>query len=210
MKKALLLAGVACLYATGANAVNISPYVGAKIRYSMIESDFDVEGGDQFDVDDKVFGGSLSIGMKTNIIGGAIRAELEYNKNADAEKKYWVYYENNTGDIDEGEGTFKLKTQSLMLNGYFDVNTGTKITPYIGAGIGYTKMKGELRVNGEKGSQDDETFAWQLGAGIGYAINNNVSIDAGYRYVDYGDFEDDGDKIDTSSHELYIGIRYNF
>ena len=57
---------------------------------------------------------------------------------------------------------------------------------------------------------DDNTFTWQLGAGASYALTNNISLDAGYRYVDYGDFNEYDSKIDTTSNELYIGARYTF
>ena len=63
---------------------------------------------------------------------------------------------------------------------------------------------------GESYSADDNNFAWQVGAGVGYALNDNVSLDAGYRYVDYGDFTEDGTKLETSAHELYVGARYAF
>ena len=35
----------------------------------------------------------------------------------------------------------KIKTHAYMLNAYYDFETCTKFTPYIGAGIGYAKTK---------------------------------------------------------------------
>ena len=59
-------------------------------------------------------------------------------------------------------------------------------------------------------SIDDNNFAWQIGAGVSYAMTDNVAVDAGYRYVDYGDFTKEDTTIDTSAHELYVGARYSF
>jgi opacity protein-like surface antigen len=44
--------------------------------------------------------------------------------------------------VEDGDTTKQnFKTYSYMLNGYFDLAPYHWITPYIGAGIGYTKMK---------------------------------------------------------------------
>lgn len=210
MNKTLLLAGVAaCLFSANANAFDATPYVSAKLRYSDMSTD--IKMADTFDVDDKVLGGSVAAGVSTKVNGGSVRAELEYNKNADAEKTHGVVYLNENDDLVEGNGKFKVKSQSVMLNAYYDIDTGSKLTPYVGAGIGYAKLKGTLTIDGKSmGSMDDNNFAWQVGAGVGYALNDNVSLDAGYRYVDYGDFTEDGTKLETSAHELYVGARYAF
>lgn len=150
-------------------------------------------------LDDKVLGGSFAAGVSTKVNGGAVRAELEYNKNADAKKNTHLYGELfNT----------KIESQLFMINGYYDIDTGSKLTPYVGAGIGYAKIKGKILEAFY--SEDDNNFAWQVGAGVGYALNDKVSLDAGYRYVDYGDFTKEGLKWESSAHELYVGARYAF
>lgn len=202
MNKTLLLAGVAaCLFSANANAFDATPYVSAKLRYSDMSADVS-ELDLKRDVDDKVLGGSFAAGVSTKVNGGAVRAELEYNKNADAKKTHNLY-----GRLVNME----IESQSLMINGYYDIDTGSKLTPYVGAGIGYAKIKGKLSVLGESPySEDDNNFAWQVGAGVGYALNDKVSLDAGYRYVDYGDFTKEGLKWESSAHELYVGARYAF
>ena len=57
---------------------------------------------------------------------------------------------------------------------------------------------------------DDNTFAWQVGAGLGYAITENTTIDAGYRYMDYGSFDKNFSELDTDAHEIHLGARYTF
>lgn len=49
-----------------------------------------------------------------------------------------------------------------------------------------------------------------MGCGVGYAVNENVTLDAGYRYVDYGDFTKYEAEFDSSTHEMYVGLRYSF
>lgn len=201
MNKTLLLAGVAaCLFSANANAFDATPYVSAKLRYSDMSADVS-ELDVKRDVDDKVLGGSFAAGVSTKVNGGAVRAELEYNKNADAKKTHNLYGR---------QVNMEIESQLFMINGYYDIDTGSKLTPYVGAGIGYAKIKGKLSVLGESYSEDDNNFAWQVGAGVGYALNDKVSLDAGYRYVDYGDFTKEGLKWESSAHELYVGARYAF
>ena len=113
-------------------------------------------------------------------------------------------------------GTAELESQSLFLNAYYDIDTGTKFTPYVGGGIGYAKLKGSISNGGVKLASDSDTnFAWQLGAGIAYAVNKNISVDFGYRYTDMGDltaniYPTEKFKIDVDSHELLLGVRYTF
>ncbi len=107
-------------------------------------------------------------------------------------------------------GKFEIESQSIMLNAYYDINTGTKLTPYVGAGFGYANVEGKLSIEGESDSVDDNNFAWQIGAGSSYALNEKILLDAGYRYVDYGDFTKEDVNVDTTAHELYVGARYAF
>lgn len=207
MKKTLLLAGAAvCLFAVNAHAFDVNPYVSAKLRYSIMDNELkasDYEDTLKLSGDDNVFGGSLAVGAASSVYGGAVRAELEYNRNAEAKDTTYNVI-----------GT-EVEVQSTMLNAYYDIDTGTKFTPYVGAGLGFAKVKGTLKFFGENwGSESQYNFAWQIGAGVGYALNNNVTLDAGYRYVDYGHWTvesiDETDRLESKAHELYIGARYNF
>lgn len=206
MKKTLLLAGVATvLFTMNANAVDLNPYIGAKLRY--IEMSSDVKLGDTFAVDDNIMGGSLAIGTSFKVNKGTVRTELEYNKNQSNEKTYAMRI---AGVSNYFNGKFEIETQSVMLNAYYDFETESKLRPYIGAGLGFAKNKGSLTAAFMTGSIDNSAFAWQVGAGTGYKLTDNITVDAGYRYVDYGDISGYGVDVETSAHELYIGARYAF
>ncbi len=215
MKKTLLLAGVAgTLFALNANAMDIRPYVGAKLLYTDVDANMkwsDAGDTEQHEISDKGFGGALSVGAATKLQYGTLRAELEYSKKADLDNSYT--------SMGESFDT-KLKTQSLMLNAYYDIDTGSKITPYVGGGIGLARV--ELNDQYWKDLYDkkidDTNFTWQIGAGIAYAVTDNFSVDAGYRYIDYGNMSEtaddgyDGEKesVDMTANEIYLGMRYNF
>ena len=110
--------------------------------------------------------------------------------------------------------TLKSRVQTVMLNAYYDINTGTKFTPYVGAGIGYSHLKAKIHDVDFSESKSDNNFTWQIGAGVSYAMTDNIALDAGYRYTDAGDVkfytEDGVNKFEAQSHEFLLGARYTF
>jgi opacity protein-like surface antigen len=118
-----------------------------------------------------------------------------------------------------------LATWTVLANIYYDIATGTPLTPYVGAAIGFA-VHDLGKVNyGFAGATATETGrtvfspAWAVGAGSSYDINSDIKVDVGYRYLDAGRFETggvtDGGQIQTSkgkveAHELKIGFRYRF
>ena len=121
----------------------------------------------------------------------------------------------------------ELRTQSLMLNGYYDFKNKSKFTPYLSAGVGVSRIENKVSINPEYfgGSENITTdtnnnFTWTAGAGIAYKVTENVALDLAYRYVDAGEtdvsqsFEGIGIKLkntaDLVSHDYSLGVRYNF
>jgi opacity protein-like surface antigen len=93
---------------------------------------------------------------------------------------------------------------SFLINGYFDFVNSSRFTPYISGGIGMANLDYKI----ENWSDYDSVFAYQVGAGIAYAINKHFTIDLKYRFfateelkTTIGTFE---------SHNVYLGVRYNF
>ena len=114
-----------------------------------------------------------------------------------------------------------------MLNGYYDFNTCTRWTPYIGAGVGVAMLKltsNEIWEDGKyKVNDKSYNVAWQIGAGVAYDLTKNIALDAGYRYINAGSAVVRKEvetypgeaysrklKVDTAAHEIYFGARYTF
>jgi len=228
MKKSFILFGVAtALFAGNAQATEIKPYVSAKFSYSAISSDFSARGYDDYlddtytvklNGDDNIFGGSLAGGVSIPVTSGAFRVEAELHLNSTAKKTQDAninYHYSGSGYI--GSYDLEVKTRHALANVYYDIATGTKVTPFIGAGLGIGQIEGKVSSNdwGVSESMKKTKFIWQIGAGVSFAASENVAIDLGYRYIDYGDFSktvDDGEKwsLDTSANEFYLGVRYGF
>ncbi len=107
--------------------------------------------------------------------------------------------------------------------------------PYVGAGLGFAHNKlddldvtdntapagfGRFTLDGARKS----SFAWQVMAGTGIAVSENVTVDIGYRYVDagsvksgttltsslFGSIAVDPRSADLRTHEVTLGLRYRF
>lgn len=238
MKKTLLLATVATVaFAMNANAGVLTPYVSAKLSAAKLDvnqssraivtgTNFGTEvtrNFQSYDDSKRVWGTSFAAGVSYGLEGGAIRTELEWQRNTAARMNNTIASYDGVGDA-ETEKT-KIKTHAYMLNAYYDFDTCTKFTPYVGAGIGLAKTKiarhGEYDgpfMRGGEGTVKHTGIAWQIGAGIAYALNDNVSVDVGYRYIDYGKFKDSlifdhgsfRTSYETTANELYAGLRYSF
>jgi opacity protein-like surface antigen len=129
---------------------------------------------------------------------------------------------------------------SLMGNGYYDFDLGSKVELYATAGVGVAQVSfhdvndtGEWVVtppNGTSGSTDwvpnndpgynghETTLAWQVGAGLAAPIADNVKLDLRYRYFATTDFTLTGDtnhalqtgNTNISSHSVLLGLRVDF
>ena len=119
----------------------------------------------------------------------------------------------------------ELRTQSLMLNGYYDFKNKSKFTPYLSAGVGVSRIENKVSINPEFfGDSENITtdtnnnFTWTAGAGVAYKVTENVALDLAYRYVDAGETDVSqsigGTKLkntaDLVSHDYSLGVRYNF
>ena len=130
-----------------------------------------------------------------------------------------------------------------MLNLWYDIETDSDWTPYVGAGLGLIRVdQGDLRYDeGElvravlsrlpmsqplppgfvpKPSATDSAFAYQIGAGIGYALSDSTTLHIGYRLQALNGLEFTGmnpmtmasvrAETDLRIHFLEIGIRQLF
>lgn len=231
MKKILLLTAAAvALFSENAYAGNVSSaqnktYVSLKAAQSKYKAEFD--GGDS--VKDDVTGARLALGFARGVDNGTLRAEIELGMDGKAKESA------KEGDgYSYFESEYSFEKASLMANVYFDFDTKTAFSPYISVGAGVARVKGSLYEYGEdnsyfeefSGSKTQYNFAYQLTAGVGYKINDKMTLDVSYRYADFGESKISGSgagfdamgaytledevKADLTSSEIMIGLRYTF
>ena len=142
------------------------------------------------------FGGGQKYDMDTGLaLNGAIGYDF-----GDARLEAAVGYQKH--DVtDEGED---LSLLTVMANAYYDIDTGSDITPYLMAGAGWAHVDTSWDYN------DDDVFAWQVGAGLGFEVAECTTLDLGYRYLRPNKFGPDGDEAKLAVHNIMLGLRYNF
>ena len=105
-----------------------------------------------------------------------------------------------------GPGNGDISVLSFMANGYYDFERpNSPLTPYVGAGLGIidSDLDGTgpfFRVTG-----GNTNLAYQLMLGLAYAMNSNVALTAGYRFLGTFAFDEN-----VMINELNLGLRFMF
>lgn len=207
MKKTLLI-GTGCALLLSAASVAYSAqgaYVSANIGVA-IASDADV-------TDSTLPGVTLNMESDTGWAGG-IAAGYAYGNNIRVEGEV-TYQRNDLDKLSLGAASLALtgdvSNTALLLNGYYDFANSSPWTPFISAGLGVAQVNiNDLNVPGSglpNTDDKDTVFAYQVGAGVSYAVSKEVSFDVKYRYFATSDPEFDTTSTEYSSHNIYAGIR---
>jgi opacity protein-like surface antigen len=108
---------------------------------------------------------------------------------------------------------------ALMVNGLYDFDSGSDITPHIGAGAGIARFSvidaRPVGIPDPPTSEDDTVFAYQFIVGVGYDLSPTSSFFVDYRLfatVDPGFTNTSGEVIELSylSSALLFGISTSF
>jgi opacity protein-like surface antigen len=122
-----------------------------------------------------------------------------------------------------------LKSEVFLANAYIDLGTWDCLTPFIGFGVG-----GALNTwnnlfdtgigtsgNGVGTNPSKFNFAWAAYAGLAYDVTKTFTVEATYRYLNYGSVSDQiycmgGCAPDTyklnnlTSNDFLLGMRWRF
>lgn len=133
--------------------------------------------------------------------GLVLNGALGYNYGS-ARLEAAVGYQQHDWKYSLDDGSFL----TVMANGYYDIETSSGITPYVMAGAGI------LNTDVSWSSDTDTSFAWQVGAGLGFKIDENLTFDVGYRYLRPEGLQSpgNGNDVDWETHNILAGIRYDF
>ena len=120
-----------------------------------------------------------------------------------------------------GDTTAKIQATTALVNGYLDLGTWYRVSPYIGAGAGVAYVRATDYVGPAPPLSGDTSnkqwnFAFAGMAGIAFAISHNLMMDAGYRYLNIGDVKTGSDAFgamtfkNVFAHEVRVGLRWSF
>jgi len=175
MKKVLLLAGLAGMVAANAEAFDVTPYVGLDATYGIIDSDSGSK------ISSKNWSAAAVLGARTDHYG------LEaYFDNGLREHKEGLTTRNRKYGIDA------LAFQPLGCSGRWE--------GVVSAGLTWNRIR--WHEAGDSGN--DNGFGERLGAGVQYALTDNVSVRAMYHYnwIHHS--------VVNNANEITLGVRYAF
>ncbi|MCL1925627.1 MAG: outer membrane beta-barrel protein [Syntrophorhabdaceae bacterium] len=146
----------------------------------------------------------------------------------------------------------RMKMQTLFVNAYYDFRNDTPFSFWLGAGAGVALIESKgnfaihipednyafgsaLGVNDgpayteywSAGSKRTKNFAWNVGAGVGYDLTSNLTLDIGYRFASLGRAETESGRgafmyimsggLDQTAkvkqiymHQFMLGLRVTF
>ncbi|MFW2368954.1 MAG: outer membrane protein [Desulforhopalus sp.] len=208
MKKKILVIAALTNIALPMNSVGAENYYlrgGLGIAMPMnsdVDLPFDTPGSLEMSYDTG-FIGNLAVGYD---FSAPFRLELEYLLQNNDIERYPFGRLSVTGPV--ALGSVDLTTQAFMINGYYDIDTESPWTPFVGLGAGW----GNLDLDGPEHSPagSDNVFAYQLMGGVSYALNEEWSVDVQYRHLGTSDATIDDADFNMNSNDLILGIRYNF
>lgn len=208
MKLTVAAIGLGALaYAPAGFAAPKGPFVG-------------IMGGANFTNDLDVSGTGVGLNRTTDTdTGWGVIPSIGYRYGNGVRTEFELGYRTNDVDSVSGvtTGAGEINAKSAMLNLLYDVDTGSRISPYIGGGLGYARVKYDnVRPIGAGRIDDsDNVFAYQGIAGLSYSVSDAVELAAEYRYFatqdpDYKTSTGIGVEGEYQSHAALVGLRWNF
>jgi len=138
------------------------------------------------------------------------RVEIEYSHRSNSF---------NSGQFSNGNfaASGDVQVESLMFNSFAVFPNQTRVSPYLGLGLGGAQLTVDhLQIDGQPFIDDDSlTFAWQVGVGLDFAVTSFLRVDLGYRYFSAYQpelTETDGRKVklDYDTHNGLLGLVWLF
>lgn len=204
-KKMLLISGCAMLLSLSTSAYGAAEmpfYVSGNLGLGIL-SDFEV-------TDSRVATRDADVESSK---GWALGAALGYDFGP-ARLEGEVTYQNNSldkastasGDVDLSED---IDSIAFLVNGYWDFTNDTPWTSFVSVGLGMAVVN----VDDDTvyvGDDHATVFAYQVGAGVGYAVNEALTVECKYRYLATSDPDFGHVEAEYATHNIYAGMRYAF
>lgn len=213
MRPMLAVAAVALLPAVAQAQDMVSgPYLGLQGGYTWTQ-DLETEAGSyRYEADfEDGWTGIVEGGYR---LSNGLRAGLEIG-----------YTSSTIGDIAGGPpgragGAGDVTAMTYMGVIGYELNAIGPVRPYVSAGVGVATVKlddaADLFGPGETFNDKDTGVAWQVGAGVAYAVSPNLDLTLGYRFLDTGIIRvsQDGNgqraSFDYQNHTAMVGLRWTF
>ena len=175
---------------------------GAAHAQTTIDPQWYVRGGGGATYQDEINATPKVKGETGWTVDAAVGRQINNNFRAEGQ----LIYSNDEQKVGDG----RIKVLAGLANAYYDFDTGTKLNPFIGAGVGF----GQVKLDERAGDDDDTGFAYQLQTGVIYPINDKLSAQVGYRYLGVNNVEigsgAQATRGDYHDQAVTMGLTYKF
>lgn len=109
------------------------------------------------------------------------------------------------------QSNFDYDIWSNMFNTYLFQEYSGAISPYIGLGIGFASIWGDITTNEYQISDSAFDLSFQTMLGVNFALNERIDFNLGIKYQYYGVLEHNKyGKTTADATEFYFGASYKF
>ena len=85
-----------------------------------------------------------------------------------------------------------VSTTSVLVNGYYDIPTGSKFRPYLGAGFGAGIISGKIKDQGQEADLGTgSSFAYQGKVGLSYEVVKKGNAFVEFKYIGISSYKSD-------------------
>jgi opacity protein-like surface antigen len=178
---------------------------------------FGIAGGvrlDNFRIELEYAGASNDVDTHGGVVAGGIALDA-----IDA----GVLLTGNVGDLGTSVGALvadgrgEVETSAFYVNGFYDFDTGSAWTPYVGVGIGTANVEVEYAPSGVGIiDDDDDVLTYQVMGGVAYGFTENLEATGGIRYRVMEEASLNSPLLNASfdieveSFIYEVGVRYTF
>ena len=168
--------------------------------------------------DSNVSGGSISVDAETDTgLAGLVGLGLELGETRWRTELEGGYRETEVENISGVSGTGDVDILSFMGNLFYDIPVTQKLDIYLGGGLGLADVdiSNASSFGGATIDENDLGWAWQLGTGAAFALNERLKLTLDYRFLNIEDLDFPTSPslgeldVEARDHAIFVGLRFN-
>lgn len=198
-KSSIVLLVLALVFGWGASIACAGMYVSGNLGVVLTE-DSDMSDGDD-NAELSYDPGAVITGAFGYAFQNGLRLEGELGS------RYSEMDEVSVSGYGTGEIEGDVTTTSMMANVFYDFMPAEKVSPFVGAGLGFANIEADID---HYGDDDDTVLAYQLAAGVSFSVTQRLKIDVQYRYFATEDPDFNGIDAEYATHNAMGGVRFSF
>lgn len=168
--------------------------------------------------DSNVSGGSINVEADTDPgIAGLVGLGLQLGATNWRTEIEAGYRDSEIDSISGASATGDVDVLSFMGNVFYDIELTNKFDFYLGGGLGLADVdvSNAGSFGGATIDDNDMGWAWQLGAGAAFALNDRLKLTLDYRFLNIEDLDFQSSPslgelhMESRDHAIFVGLRFN-